>query len=158
MKNMKAFTLIELVIVITAFVVLGAMFSSFITKAAESWAFVKSRESAVSSSRRTVNRIISELRRIKSPSKIITFTTSQCTFEDIAGAAIDFHQAGTNIYRNSDVLADSVLPSGLAFTYYDGAGSVTATAANIRVIKVNISVNKSGEIVSMESSARVRNL
>lgn len=158
MKNKKAFTLIELIIVITAFMVMGAMFASFITEAAQSWVFIKSRESALSSSRRTVNRIISELRRIKSPSKIYTFTTSQCTFEDITGASVSFRQTGSNIYRNSDVLADSVIPSGLAFTYLDAAGGVASAAANIRVIKVDVGINRFGEVITLESSARIRNL
>lgn len=159
MKHTKGFTLIEVVIVISLLMVFSYNIGSFIFTATQSWLQISGREPTVNNTRVALNRMLLELRRIKKPQNITIFTTSECQFLDLDNQTIDYKQTGANLMRNADVMSTGLsTPTGLRFTYLDANSNQTATKQSIRCIRVWLSVLNSGRGITLESSARLRNL
>ena len=155
----KGFTLIETVVVFTLLAIIAFGIGSFIINAMRAWVFMSGRESAVSRARTAMNRMVAELRRIRRPQNILVSTTWECQFLDLAIDNIDFKQSGTSLLRNSDILATGLLsPEGLRFTYLDATGEVISTKLDMRSIRVWLSLASGTQLVTLESSARIRNL
>lgn len=159
MNHKKGYTLIELIIVIFVLAILAFIFGALITKATDAWIFVKIRESSLGSARLSMNRILSELRRVQNPGLVDVMTPSECGFTDIDSNAVNFKQSGTDLLRNSDVLASNLdAQNGLVFTYLDENSNVATTNATLRIIAVKLTFNKNSQLITFESAANVRNL
>ena len=159
--NSKGYTFIELVIVISLLALLSFIFGAFITESMDAWVFIKARENALGTSRYAIERMVTEFRRIQKPNMIITSTTSEVTFVDIGAGTVTFSQEATNLWRNTDILATGLVSgsgNGLRFTYLDANGNSTSVKQNIRSIRVWLKLNKFGQIMILESAARLRNL
>lgn len=157
--NSRGYTFVELVIVISLLALLSFIFGAFITESMDAWVFIKARENALGTSRYAMERMVTEFRRIQKPNMIITSTTSEVTFVDIGAGTVTFSQEATNLWRNSDILATGLVSGdGLRFTYLDANGNSTLVKQNIRSIRVWLKVNKFGQIMILESAARLRNL
>lgn len=155
----KGYTLVEMVIVMLALAVFGLAFGAFITKGADSWLFVRSRENALGSGRLAMNRMTAEFRRIRTPSNIISMEAAACRFTDIDSVEVTFRQSGDNLYHNNDILAGGLLnPGGLAFSYLDRTGLPTEIRADVRTIRIRLNLLKYAQVVTIEGSARIRNL
>jgi len=159
MRLNRGLTLVELVMVILLLAVLAFGFGSFIIVAMQNWVLVSARESLVNSARGAMNRMVAELRRIRKPENIQTYTTSEVQFIDLDVEVINFRQEGTNLMRNNDILATSLAtPEGLRFTYLGQTGEVTSVKQDIRSIRVWLCLSSRGQLTTLESSARIRNL
>lgn len=155
----KGFTLIEIIMVVVILAVVSFIFGAFITTAIDSWVFVKTREDALSSARKSIIRMTREMRRIKKPVHIITATTTECQFVDIGEGIVDFKQNGTNLLRNDVVLATGVVdPGGLVFTYLDEDGNPTSVKQDIRSIRIKLNIQREEQDIKLESAVRIRNL
>ena len=145
--------------VFTLIAILSFGMGNFIITMMRSWVLISSRDSAANRGRVAMNRMLSELRRLKKPNNIITYTTSEVRFLDISSQDIDFKQTGSNLYRNSDILATNLItPEGLRFTYLGSTGEVVSAKQNICSIRVWLYLSGGTERITFESSARVRNL
>ncbi|MEO0094170.1 MAG: prepilin-type N-terminal cleavage/methylation domain-containing protein [candidate division WOR-3 bacterium] len=159
MRFIKGYTLIEAIIVITLIAIIAFGFGSFIVTAMQNWILVSSRDSLVNNARHAMNRLTAELRRIRKPQNILTYTTSEVEFIDIDANTINFKQSGVNLLRNTDVLVTNLAtPEGLRFTYLDATGEVTNVKQNIRSIRVWVYLISKDQFTTLESSARIRNL
>lgn len=151
--------MIELVIVMLALAMFSLAFGAFITKGSDAWLFVKSRESALGSGRLAMNRMTAEFRRVRTPNSVISMEAAACRFTDIDSVEVTFRQSGDNLYRNNDILASGLLdPGGLAFSYLDRTGIPTAVRADVRTIRIRLNLLKYAQVVTIEGSARIRNL
>lgn len=152
------FTLIETVITLALLAVVAFGMGSFILSSIQGWVLISQRESAVTIAKSAMNRMTAELRRIRTPQDILIHTNSQCRFVDISNQTIDFVQSGTNLLRNSDVLATGLSsPEGLRFTFVDATGESTSVHQEMRSIRVLLSVISGRQMTTLESSARIRN-
>lgn len=155
----RGFTLIEMVIVIGLLAVVSFGVSSYLFEITGAWMVVRSRESALSSARSAMNRMTREIRRINKPSEISTYDAADLVFKDINNVQIEFKQAGTDLYRLSDILASNLVdPGGLNFTYLTQNGAVTDVGLDIRIIRVELHLKVGKEDLYLRSSARIRNL
>lgn len=158
-RKRYGFTLIEAVMVIALIGIISVGIGSFILTATQAWVLITGREAAINTSRTAMNRMTAEMRRIMRPSAIIVANPAECQFTDLDGQTIDYRQDGANLMRNADILAAGLeTPSGLAFTYLDGSGEVTAVVTNVRSIRVRLSLVSGTQRAALESSARIRNL
>jgi len=159
MNYKKGHTLIELIIIILVLAILSFVFGNFIFKATDAWIFVKTRDSAMGSARYSMNRVLLEIRRIQSPTQLSVLTSTECKFKDIDSNDVDFKQIGADLYRNTDMLASGLLsPGGLRFSYFTDSGTSTTINLNVRVINVKLSFNKFSQVITLESSVRIRNI
>jgi prepilin-type N-terminal cleavage/methylation domain-containing protein len=152
--NRRGFTLVEFVICIAAGVTI-AMLGSVLYAPVRNWDFLRDRRHGMEADTAAVMKIVREVGRIKDPSLMTTMTASSLAFTDVDDVAVSFSLSGGNILRGADILANNV--TGLTFTYLDKTGAVTAVAANVRVIKVNIVMNSGGQTVRLEAAERLRN-
>lgn len=131
----------------------------FILSSMKAWLLISGRNSLAASARFSMNRMVSELKRINRPQSIFLMNTAECQFIDIDVEMVDFKQSGTELLRNGEVLASNVSsPEGLRFTYLDADGSPTDYILDVKTIRVQLSLSSGDQAVTLESSARIRNL
>ncbi len=159
MKYSKGFTLIETVMVVALLAIIAFGMAGFIFSTMDAWVLISGRESAVTKARVGMNRMVSELRRIRKPENILVSATSEVQFIDLDVDVIDFNQDGSNLMRNTDILATGlVTPEGLRFTYLGATGEVTGVKQDMRSIRVWLFISSGNQTTTLESSARIRNL
>jgi type II secretory pathway pseudopilin PulG len=151
--------MIELILVIMIVAILSLVLSSFIMSATNSWIFVKSRQSALSEARSTIERMVREIRRINKPSSIVIADNSEIDFIDINSDNIDFYQNGSILLRNGEIIAEGVSnPGGLSLNYYDSSLNPTAIHQNIHYISICLTLVRGNETVTVKDGVRIRNL
>ncbi|MBU0574033.1 MAG: type II secretion system GspH family protein [Candidatus Margulisbacteria bacterium] len=155
----KGYTLIESIIVIVVLSAAVFAIGTFLFKLTDSWATVRNKNNIASASRLAMNRMVREIRRVNKPSQIITFTATEFRFVDVGSGTVRFYQSGTDLYRDSDILASNLNSSdGLSFTYLDQNGAVTATKQDIKTIRISLHLEYGDDDYYLQSSARIRNL
>lgn len=155
MMNRKGFTLIEFIVGMAAGVSV-ALVAMFLWAPVDNWMFTQARRSGVTETETAVMRILREVRRVRSTNDISTFTSGQFSFTDIDSNSVSFSLSGTDLMRNSDVLARNV--QALEFEYLDENSTSTAIKANIRVVRVTVELTSGGNTVRLRSAARIRNI
>ena len=139
--------------------VLAWAMSPFIIASFESWALHKIERDLTFSARLSMGRMFREIRRTKDLSSITTFTSSEFEFQDNDSNTIIFQQLETSLLRNSNELTDKLQnPGGLAFSYLDSSGVVTAIKGDIRMIKVTLILQSGANSITVESLVRIRNI
>ena len=143
-----------------AIVVLGiisVVASMYIVQVFNSWIFINTQKTMGSSDRLAIYRMVREIRMTNTTANILTFTAGTYSFKDPANNTITYTQTGTNLMRNTDILAgDLVNPGGLTFTYLDSTGAVTAVQSSISVVKVDIIGQRGINKFTIESAGRLR--
>lgn len=102
-----------------------------------------------------MTRMLYEIGRIKSNTQITTFDADHLVFVDIDNQTIDFQKSDSDITRNSDILIRNI--QALTFEYLDQNGAVTATAAQIKIIRILLTITSGNQTVHLQSAAGVRN-
>ncbi|MDO8493732.1 MAG: type II secretion system protein [Deltaproteobacteria bacterium] len=139
----KGFTLVELVLVIAMLGVLGFVLGPGLGAALRGYDTVWSRRQVLSHGKEAMDRMAREIRLIESSADVVSVgSSSQFQFEYPNGTLIVYDRSGTNLRRNSDVLAQNV--SALQFQYYDEAGNTTSTAANVRRVQIQLTLDAAG--------------
>lgn len=120
-----AFTLIELIMVIVIVGVLTAASSMYIKETMDLWRFLSFRNEVVSQVRLALIRMQREIRLVKDDLSVLTATASRFRFIDLHDNTIDYQLSGSNLMRNSDILAANV--TSLTFTYYNNTNTLIST-------------------------------
>jgi len=159
----NGFTLIEFIIVIAILGVIAGLAVPFVIGAIDSWMLSKAERSNIFDARFALNRMVREIRQIKDDSSISTFTSTRFVFTDINNNTIEFAQSGDTLLRisggDSNELADDLRDSGgLTFTYLDTDGNTTATAADVRMVRIQVIIESGGSSVTLRSLSRLRNI
>lgn len=152
--NRRGFSLIELVLSIAG----GAAIALTIVLLVEPFnnlMFTFWRRGGIAETQVAMTRMLREIERVKSPEQITSFTPTRLTFVDISDQTVDFRTSGTDLMRGSDVLARNV--QSLAFEYMDGTGAAAATASQIRLVRVTLTITAGNQPIRMQSIAQIRN-
>ncbi len=150
---MKAFTLIEFVLVIAILGVTSVLLGPAVTSIVRGYDTVASRRFTLSESRAGMDRMVREIRLIPGSAQISTIASTNFQFQYPIGTSIAYSMNGSNLLRNSDVLISNV--SALAFTYYDEGANITANMNNVRSVEIQFTVNSSGSNGSYTLRTRV---
>lgn len=142
---------------ITAMVIIGAlaMMIMFLYAPAENYAFTQSRRTGFSEGSAALTRMMKEIRTMKDVNQIQEMTSDHIRFLDGSSQWVEIQLSGTNLMLDTDVLARSV--TGLTFTYLDEDGNTTATKQDVRVVDIALTIDSRGQIIRLESAARIRN-
>lgn len=135
MRTIRAFTMVEMVLSIAILGILGVALGPGIATSIQSYHLVSNRRLGVAEARAGIERMVREIRLIPGRTQVVQMTNTSFQFEYPAGTAITYSLSGTNLLRNSDILMANV--SALSFAYYDQAGVVTATPANVRSVEIS---------------------
>ena len=149
----KAFTLIEMIIVIVILGIVATFAGMMINVAARGSNQQYQLSSAGAEAQQGLDRMMREL-RIAIPSTL-TMSSTSVSFTDVNNSSISFSLSGGNLLRGSNVLVSGV--TSLTLSYYDSSGAVTATAANVRYIVINMTVNDGGVGTNLRTLVFLRN-
>lgn len=186
-RRQKGFTLIELMIAVSIFVMIFIMGADFVIRGYKSMAFESEQEAAVKNARRIMELVTKEIREINlsargdypisttseqslafysdadndGSTEKIRYFLSDRTFKKgaiLPGASLDY--SGTeNITSIADYINNQTEP---LFFYYDSDGATSTTINDIRLIKVKLKVNVTPNIMPndyyLESDIQLRNL
>jgi type II secretory pathway component PulJ len=133
------FTLVELVLSISLLGIVGGIMGALFAESITSYSTMADRRSSMESARIAVERIKRDVELIASTGDIATFTDTNFTFSLAGEGSVAYTLSGTQLLRNTDVLADGV--SFFDFNYLDQNGASAGTAAAIRRIQFEIQVS-----------------
>lgn len=132
----RGFTLLELLLVITMLIVLGMVLGPILGNAIQSSGLISSRGESLAEARNAMDRMVNEIRLIPNTSVLANIGSTNLQFQYPVGTPITYSLSGTNLLRNSDILAGDV--NSLVFSYYDASGATTTTATSVRSIGIQL--------------------
>ena len=135
----SGFTLVEMVLSITLLGIVGVLVGSLFVESIKTFSLISDRRGSLEDARIVSEKMKREIELIRDTTDIATFTNSKLKFSLPSEGNITYTLIGTNLKRNSDVLADNV--ASLGFNYLDLNGDETSTADNIRRIRFEFVIN-----------------
>lgn len=186
-QNKKGYSLMELVIVISIFIVLMIVGSDYIVRGFKSIAFENEQTSAIAQARKSINIMATEVRKIRmsdkgdypvssttpqffsfyadidndlSAEKVTYFASSSKLYKTVSqpGALLDY-TGTTTTSELADFLNNQTEP---IFSYYNASNTVTALINQIRLVNINLKINVTPEIAPndyyVETDVNLRNL
>ncbi len=133
---MRAFTIVEMILSIAILGVMAMAIAPGLDTSIKSYAMMSEKRQNTADIGAAVSRMVREIRQIPGSAQITTLGANSFTFQFPAGTSITYSLSGTNLMRGSNILASNI--SALAFTYYDAAGSVTSTPANVKRVQLQV--------------------
>jgi prepilin-type N-terminal cleavage/methylation domain-containing protein len=103
-----------------------------------------------------LERFTNDVHRIRSKADITTVTASQFTFTDVNGTSVAYSLSSGKLMRAGQILADDI--QSITFSYLDGSGASTSTAANVRYVKLALTLAHDGLTLSMATLTGVRGI
>lgn len=155
-KGQIGFTLIEITLVIMLLGLISVAVMRFYSSSLIATQTMQNTGDALSQARLALERMVIDIRAIRSTSDITTKTATNLVFTDINNNTFNYNLSGTNLLCNSQVLASGV--NSLTFAYYDSTGTVTATLSSIRYIKITINVTKNNTDFTLTTSVYLREM
>lgn len=150
MKKRQGFTLIEIIIVMVLIGILGGAISPFIYSLSKIVILEYSLGGVNTQARVAMERMSRELRVIRNnTSTDLTAASNAITFTTINGDTIGFSLSGSNLMRNSQILASNV--SNLTFTYYDSNGATTTTVADMKFIRIDLTLTQNNSSANLNT-------
>jgi len=138
MNKQRGFTLIELVLVILLISILAAVGSRMLAQGLNSFLNEQNVINAYWQGQLAIERMAREIRYVRSAVDILTNTSTEFQFVDIYGNTIDYKKSGTNLVRNTEVLASGV--NTLTFSYQDKNGNTVAGTTNVHYVGITLNM------------------
>jgi prepilin-type N-terminal cleavage/methylation domain-containing protein len=135
LKRRAGFTLIEMVMVIFLMSLFSTVLGYLMTQMVESSQLGFDLESLDWNVRESLERITRDMRQIN-PNTVTTMTSSNLIFTDQTGATQNYQYTAPSVFHNGTSLVSNI--GSFAFSYFDGTGTSTTTAANVRYILVAV--------------------
>ena len=161
MRN-KGFTLIELIMTVVIFAIVGGMGVALFLQVIRAYNVVTLRKFILSDGVFAMERMTKEIRQIKSTISIYKADPYEIDFWDAHNNRITFSLSGTSLMRNSDVLLSGV--TSLIFQYdvaspiVNDLGTQEDEETNIKRVEIEITVESGDEAVYLKSQVHPRNL
>ncbi len=158
----QGFTLVEVVVSMT---ILGAILLSvsMLTKpVTDLWVIQSFRDGAQNETRLALLRIIREVSQVKDSKSVYIAQGSQIKFTTTQNVSVTFSLSGTNLMRNSQVLAANIDQFQLSY-WGNTHQTIAAPAVNpqdtdIYRVGVLMHANANGRAATLRSQIRPRNL
>lgn len=105
-----------------------------------------------------IERMAREIRTIRSRTAvdIPTMTAATLSFVDLGGNTIAYTSGGGNVTRNGTVLVSATTVT-LAFSYFQQSGATAATAAQVWVIQLDLTITQGGQTQAFRMRVHPRN-
>lgn len=168
MKKKKAFTLIELVMVIVILGVIAGFGVAMTLEVTEGWLLQFHRKEMSESARVAIDRMTREIRRINDTTSLIAADDSNLQFIDLDDNNITYNLSSTTLRRTingtTNDLADNLDLDSLSFTYYDASGAtigapqVSPDPTDVARIDISLTFSLGGSQLSVNSQVSPRRL
>ncbi len=156
--HLMGFTLIEMIMTIVILGLVGLVGSEILFQGSMSYFEARDYREAVQEVRYAVERMTREIREDidNAAADITTFTSANLTYNDTSSASVSFALNGTNLQRNSLVLASNI--SALQFEYLKADGTTAAAASEVWKIRISMTATVGQQAVAVRSIVFPRNL
>ena len=157
----QGFSMIELILVMVVTGIIASVTALIFRPTLDSWSLDSSRLTETDSLSYAMNRIMDEIASIQSNTGVLTATASRLRFIGGTGATVDYQLTGSNLMRNSDILARDV--QSMTVTYSNvtnaaiGTPAVSPSTTDIWKINVELVGLRDGETVRLQSAMHPRN-
>ncbi|MDP3704837.1 MAG: prepilin-type N-terminal cleavage/methylation domain-containing protein [Legionellaceae bacterium] len=144
MRTAKGFTLIELILVIVLVAILGATSSLILSQTFKAYFTGKKIADLAVRTNIASDNVIREL---KSAESLTALGATTLTFINQQGQTVVIDLSGTTLRRNVDATGAQILctqVTNLSFGFFDQTYAVTAVAANVRFITMEIKTTNDG--------------
>ena len=159
--NSKAFTIIELIMVIVIVGIIAGITAMLMLEVMKVYSFVTVREVVLSDGELAMGRMSREIRQIEDAQSIYTADDEEIDFEDAYLERIRFWLDSNTLKRNNDGLVSSDLTT-LQFQYRDKDNNLLSTPvgtmSDIKRIHINLTIKKGDEEIALQSQIYPRNL
>lgn len=147
------FTLVEVILTIVILGIIGALVGPILKSGVKSYNLIYSRKAALGQARFAMERMVDEMRLIRSTSDITTWTQSNLQFNIPNESAISYSLSGNNLLRKGAILADGV--TLLQFSYLDSNGNQAGAVGDIRRIGIEMQVSAGASKGSIKQRTQV---
>lgn len=154
--KITGFTLIELIMVIVLIGVVATAGSAMISQGLNSLLTIRKLTDATWQGQFALERMIRDIRAVRSANDITTSTANEFAFTDMDGNSIDYKISGTSLMQGSQIVADGI--NSLSFTYYDKNGTSGASIANVHYVKISLNVTQNNTNYTIDTIAYLRDL
>jgi prepilin-type N-terminal cleavage/methylation domain-containing protein len=140
-RRKRGFTLVEMLLAMIIISVLVAAMSQLLIVGLDSYRLVVDRREALQKARLAMNMMVAELTTIADPAtKISSISPTAISFANASDVAVTYQISGSNLLRNSKVLAPSIA-GGSGFQYYKADGNTANLASDVHRMKITLVVN-----------------
>ncbi|MBT3182318.1 MAG: prepilin-type N-terminal cleavage/methylation domain-containing protein [Deltaproteobacteria bacterium] len=152
----RGFTLVELILSILIISAIFVVMAQILTTGLDSYRLVVNRREALQGVRLAVNMMEGELQTIADPAtEIGSITSTSMQFTNAGGQSVTYSISGSDLLRNSKVLANNV-GAASGFSYYTSGGSTTTDPAQVYRIDIVVEVDaEEAQFGSVEAHAGV---
>lgn len=163
----RAFTLIEIIVVITILGVLAGIGAPMLARLFDSFQFILYRKSLSESADTALRRISREIRRAADDTSVWTADSTTYRFDDIDGDTIQYQFSGSDLSREHNGTTDTLLTNVLSFSFSyleDDATTpiavplVNPQATDIKFIQVDIALQEGGNTINYRLFIKLRNV
>lgn len=137
-QKSKGFTLIELVMVLVIVSVISVVLGKALYQAFQTFITAQNAQEVDWNGLIALQRINNDIHTIRSSASITTIGSNNFVFTDVNGNSVQYQLSGTNLMRNTQVLAAGI--QSLSFTYSNASGSATTTPSAVRYVTTTITV------------------
>jgi len=158
-SGQNGFTLLELIISITLSAMIAAFAGQLIATGADTYSYVKSRQSGLRNGRNAFKRIMLELRSTAGKSGISEADSTRLVFANYDGESRTISLDVTRLLLDGSILAEGV--EKFRFRYFDNENveliSPVQETRSIFLIKFNLELNENGHRMKLSSDVTPRN-
>ncbi|MBI3541048.1 MAG: prepilin-type N-terminal cleavage/methylation domain-containing protein [Deltaproteobacteria bacterium] len=162
LQSSQAYTMIEMVFVITLVGLIASVVSLGFYPVLNSWSLGSPRSTVVNETGYGLGRMVGEMTQLKDKTSIIAANANKFQFVDMNNNNITYLLTGNSLMRNNDILAKGL--QSLVFTYSDinelalATPQVSPASTNIWRIKIQMTAVSGGQQISLESQVHPRNI
>lgn len=153
--HQNGFTLVELIIVIVILGILVVVTEPLLQSGFDAYFTQRNITEANWQESLALSRMKRDIRGMPTLANITMATSSELAFTDSENESVDYTLSGTNLLRNTDVLASGV--NSISFAYYNRYGATTTTLSDIRYINITLNVTKNNVDYTTFTTIFVRN-
>jgi prepilin-type N-terminal cleavage/methylation domain-containing protein len=151
LHKQQGFTLIEFVMVILLISIIAIVGSQMLAQGLKSSLTLQDITNASWQGQLAIERMMREIRYVRSAVDILIRTNGQFSFVDMNGNTIDYKLIGTNLMRNAQILASGV--NTLTFTYMDKNGNTVANTTDVHYVGITMNITLNNTQYTLTSSA-----
>lgn len=156
MLKQTGFTLLEFVMVIVIIAILAGIGSTQLYQGLSSYVQSNDMNTTDWQANAALERLFREIRSVNRSAAITTASASVLTFTNGSNTSLTYQITSGNLVEGANTLASNA--TALAFTYYDRNGAVTSTIANIRFVKIDLTLTENTYVYTYSTGVSLPNL
>ena len=153
----RGYTLLELVIAIVVMGVLGGYLVYAVWGSAQAYVDLRGRAANAADAHHALELMSREIQEIRSavPADVPAMSTTDLSFTDVSGAAVEYAFSGTTLTRNGQTLLDRL--ESFSFAYAKADGTAASEASDLWTVEVSMTLLRSDRRLTLRTRMFPRN-